>query len=105
MPCSPILCCGTPSYYPIITRIQRLLASPLFSKLLRYPEWRTTPADGAIEDVMDGSIWRRFELTLGPPASDHLPLALGLSTDGVVLVKNVSSMWPITACVFNLPPW
>ena len=56
----------------------------------------------------DGSQWRKVDRTFPEFAADARNVRFGLSTDGMNPFGEQSSShstWPVTLCMFNLPPW
>ena len=56
----------------------------------------------------DGSQWRAIDREFSEFANDARNLRFALSTDGMNTFGEQSSShstWPITLCIYNLPPW
>jgi hypothetical protein len=57
---------------------------------------------------IDGSQWRKIDKEFGDFAGDARNLRFGLSTDSFNPFGEQSSShstWPMTLCIYNLPPW
>ena len=56
----------------------------------------------------DGSQWRKVDRTFPTFANEARNIRFGLSTDGMNPFGEQSSghsTWPVTLCIYNLPPW
>ena len=56
----------------------------------------------------DGSQWRKIKRKCGDFAGDTRNVWFGLSADGINPFGEQSSnhsTWPVTLCMYNLPPW
>jgi hypothetical protein len=56
----------------------------------------------------DGSQWRKIDRTYRDFALDARNIRFALSTDGTNPfgeMKSSHSTWPVTLCIYNLPPW
>jgi hypothetical protein len=56
----------------------------------------------------DGSQWRKIERDYPDFEGDARNLRFSLSTDGMNPFGEQSwshSTWPVTLCIYNLPPW
>jgi hypothetical protein len=63
--------------------------------------------DDKIRHPADGSHWRTIDREFLEFAKEARNIRFGLSTDGLNLFGEFSSghsTWPITLCMFNLPP-
>jgi hypothetical protein len=64
--------------------------------------------DDKISDPVDGSQWRLIDRDFLEFMEDAGKIWFGLSTDGFNPFSEFSSghsIWPVTLCMFNLPPW
>ena len=94
-------------YAPIIPRLKRLLRNKDNAKLLRW-HMEDRMKDDKLRHTTDGRQWRKIEREFPRFAADARNLWLGLSTDGMNPFGEQScshSTWPITLCIYNLPPW
>jgi hypothetical protein len=88
-------------YLPLADRIQRLIISPLLTKLFHYDEYRCIK-DGYVTDIYDGSVWRKFQEKLG---HGEKLIGLEVSWDGArPFSKESESFWPIFYSILNFPP-
>ena len=64
--------------------------------------------DGKLRVPADGSQWRKIERNLDDFADDARNIWFGLSADDINhfgLQRRNHSTWPVTLCIYNLPPW
>jgi hypothetical protein len=64
--------------------------------------------DDKLRHPADGRQWRKIEREFLRFAGDARNLWFGLSTDGMNPFGEQScshSTWPVTLCIYNLPPW
>jgi hypothetical protein len=62
----------------------------------------------ACKVVADGFQWRSIDREFSKFVEDARNLRFALSTDGMNPFREQSSShstWPITLCIYNLPPW
>ncbi|WVZ50945.1 hypothetical protein U9M48_002148 [Paspalum notatum var. saurae] len=94
-------------YFPIIPRLRRLFRNTAHAKIIRwYKEERKK--DDMLRHPADGSQWRKIDRTYPDFAEDARNIRFGLSTDGLNPFSEMSSIhstWPVTLCMYNLPPW
>src|SRR5664279_4456945 len=94
-------------YAPIIPRLKRLFRNKEHAKLLRWHK-EERKSDGMLRHPADGSQWRKIDREFKDFAGDARKLRFGLSTDGINPFGEQSSShstWPMTLCIYNLPPW
>ena len=95
-------------YFPIIPRLKRLFANAKTAKLMR---WHAEDrlVDGNLRHPADGSQWRAINYKYKNRfAKEIRNIRFGLSTDGMCpfnMVSSKHSTWPVTLCIYNLPPW
>src|SRR5512142_3487477 len=61
-----------------------------------------------LSTVADGSQWRNINKKFKEFGKDARNIQFGLSTDGMNPFGEMSSChstWPVTMCIYNLPPW
>jgi hypothetical protein len=93
-------------YAPIIPRLKRLFRNRDHAKLLRWYK-EDCNVDNMLRHPADGSQWRAINREFPEFASDARNLRFALSTDGLNPFGEQSSShstWPITLCIYNLPP-
>jgi len=94
-------------YAPIIPRLKRLFQNKEHAKLLRWHK-EDRKKDLMLRHPADGSQWRKIDRVFPTFADDARNLRFGLSTDGFNPFGEQSSShstWPVTLCIYNLPPW
>ena len=94
-------------YAPIIPLLKRLFRNKEHAKLLRWHK-EDRKKDGKLRVPADGSQWRKIETEFPDFADDARNLWFALSTDGMNPLGEQSSRhstWPVTLCIYNLPPW
>ena len=94
-------------YFPIIPRLKRLFRNKEHAKMMRWHK-EERKEDGMLRHPADGSQWRKIDRTYKHFADDARNIRFGLSTDGMNPFGDMSSshsIWPVTMCMFNLPPW
>ncbi|WVZ49430.1 hypothetical protein U9M48_000795 [Paspalum notatum var. saurae] len=74
------------------------------------PPRKRIPAkeDDMLRHPADGSQWRKVDRMYPKFAEDARNIRFGLSTDGMNPFSEMSSShstWPVTLCMYNLPPW
>ena len=95
-------------YFPIIPHLKRLFANAKTAKLMR---WHAEDrlVDGNLRHPADGSQWRAINYKYKNRfAKEIRNIRFGLSTDGMCpfnMVSSKHSTWPVTLCIYNLPPW
>ena len=95
-------------YFPIIPRLKRLFATAKTTKLMRWhAEDRVN--NGKLRHPADGAQWRAINHSYKRSFSNEIRnIRFGLSIDGMNPFDMVSinhSTWPVTLCIYNLPPW
>ena len=95
-------------YFPIIPCLKRLFATTKTTKLMRWhAEDRVN--DGKLRHPADGAQWRAINHSYKRLFSNEIRnIRFGLSTDGMNpfnMVSSNHSTWPVTLCIYNLPPW
>jgi len=94
-------------YFPVIPRLKRLFRSKENAKLMRWHK-EDRKRDEMMRHLADGSQWRNIEREFPQFDEDVRNIRFGLSTDGMNPFGDMSSShstWPVTLCIFNLPPW
>ena len=94
-------------YAPIIPRLKRLFQNKEHAKLMRWHK-KDHKKDGKLRVPADGSQWRKIERKWKDFAGDPRNVWFGLSADGINPFgeqSNNHSTWPVTLCIYNLPPW
>jgi len=97
----------------LIPRLLALFLNPEITQDLMYRS-NYRKRDGMIEDIFDGSYYRRLLntfVTIAGEQQSHkffalaTDIALGISTDGFAPFKHAKqTCWPIVGIVYNLPP-
>lgn len=94
-------------YFPLIPRLKRLFRNKDHAKLMRWHK-EERKQDGMLRHPADGSQWRNIDRAFPEFDADARNVRLGLSTDGMNPFGEMSSShstWPVTVCIYNLPPW
>ncbi|XP_022680679.1 uncharacterized protein LOC101759230, partial [Setaria italica] len=94
-------------YFPIIPRLKRLFRNKANAKLMRWHK-EDRKEDEMLRHPADGAQWRSIDRTFLDFESEARNIRFGLSTDGFNPFGELSSghsTWPVTLCMFNLPPW
>ena len=94
-------------YAPIIPRLKRLSRNKEHAKLMRWHK-EDHKKDEKLRAPADGSQWRKIMRTWGDIAGEARNVWFGLSADGINPFGEQSSnhsTWPVTLCIYNLPPW
>ena len=93
-------------YAPIIPHLKRLFRNKDHAKLLRWHK-EDRKVDNMLRHPVDGSQWRAIDREFLEFANDVRNLRFALSTDGMNPFGEQSSShstWPVTLCIYNLPP-
>ena len=95
-------------YFPIIPRLKRLFANAKNAELLRWHAEKRKN-DGMLRHPADSAQWRNIDARYKKHFSREVRnIRFGLSTDGMNPFGDMGSRhstWPVTLCVYNLPPW
>jgi hypothetical protein len=94
-------------YAPIISCLKRLFKNKEHAKLLRWHK-EDHKVDDMLRHPADGSQWRAIDREFLEFADNARNLKFALSTDGMNPFGEQSSShstWPVTLCIYNLPPW
>jgi hypothetical protein len=95
-------------YFLIASRVHRLFACAKFAKLLRW-HGEERKKDTMMRHLTNGKDWRTVNTMFYKNIGGEVRhLWFGLSTDGMNpfdQVKSNHSTWPVTLCIYNLPPW
>ena len=94
-------------YAPIIPRLKRLFKNKEHAKLLRW-HMEERKKDAMLRHPADGRQWRNIARVFPDFGCEARNLRFGLSTDGLNPFGEQSSShstWPVTLCMYNLPPW
>jgi hypothetical protein len=95
-------------YAPIIPCLKRLFRNKEHAKLLRWHK-EDRKVDNMLRHPADGSQWRSIDREFLKVCKRHKKnLRFALSTDGINPFREQSSShstWPVTRCIYNLPPW
>nr|CAH66657.1 OSIGBa0092J07.3 [Oryza sativa] len=94
-------------YFPIIPRLRRLFRNKGNARMLRWHA-EERQQDGMLRHPADGSQWRNIDRKFKEFGKDARNIRFGLSTDGMNPFGEMSSghsTWPVTMCIYNLPPW
>jgi hypothetical protein len=94
-------------YFPIIPRLRRLFRNKGNATMMRWHA-EERQQDGMLRHPADSSQWRNIDRTFKDFRKDARNIRFGLSTDGMNPFGEMSSghsTWPITMCIYNLPPW
>ena len=94
-------------YFPLIPRLKRLFKNKTNAKLMRWHK-EEHKQDNMLRHPADGSQWRKVDRTFPIFANDARNIRFGLSMDGMSPFgekNNGHSTWPVTLCIYNLPPW
>jgi hypothetical protein len=94
-------------YFPIIPRLKRLFVNEKIAELMR---WHATKRmnDGKLRHPADGSQWRAIDYRYNTFKREIRNIRFRLSTnrmDPFNMVSTNHSTWPMTLCIYNLPPW
>jgi hypothetical protein len=93
-------------YSPIIPRLKCLFRNKDHAKFRWHKEERKQ--DTMLRHPADGSQWRKIDRTYLDFALDARNIRFTLSTDDMNPFGEMSSnhnTWPMTLCIYNLPPW
>jgi hypothetical protein len=93
-------------YTLIIPRIKRLFRNKEHAKLLRWHK-EDRKVDNMLRHPAYGSQWREIDREFLDFTDDARNLRFTLSTDGFNPFGDQSSShstWPVTLCIYNLPP-
>ena len=94
-------------YFPIIPCLRHLFRNKKHAKIIRWHK-EEHKQDDTLRHPADGSQWRKIDRTYPDFAEDARNIRFGLSTDGMNPFSEMSSShstWPVTLCMYNLPPW
>ena len=94
-------------YFPIIPRLKRFFKNKDNAKLIRWHK-EDRKEDHMIRHPADGSQWRNLNREYPQFDNDPRNIRFALSTDGMNPYGefgSAHSTWPVTLCMFNLPPW
>ena len=94
-------------YFLVIPWLKRLFRCRANAKLMRWHK-EERKADDKIRHPANGSQWRLIDREFSNFAEDLRNIRFGLSTDGFNpfgVFSSSHSTWPVTLCMFNLPPW
>jgi len=94
-------------YFPVIPRLKRLFRNKTNAKLMRWHA-EERKKDELMRHPADASQWRNINREFPDFDADVRNIRFGLSTDGMNPFGEMSSghsTWPVTLCIFNLPPW
>jgi hypothetical protein len=94
-------------YAPIIPLLKRLFGNKEHAKLLWWHK-EDRKSDKMLRHPADGSQWRKIDRDFPEFTDDARNLRFGLSTRGMNPFGEQScshSTWPVTLCIYNLPPW
>jgi hypothetical protein len=94
-------------YAPIIPWLKCLFRNKEHARLLGWHK-EDRKKDEMLRHLADGSQQRKNERDYLDFAGDARNLRFGLSIDGMNPFGEQScshSTWPITLCIYNLPPW
>ena len=94
-------------YFPIIPHLKHLFINKVNAKLMRWHK-EDRKEDEMLRHPADGAQWRSIDRTFPDFESEARNIRFGLSTDGFNPFGELSSghsTWPVTLCMFNLPPW
>jgi hypothetical protein len=94
-------------YFPIIPRLKRFFKNKDNAKLIRWHK-EDRKEDHMIRHPADGSQWRNLNREYPQFDNDPRNIRFALSADGMNPYGefgSAHSTWPVTLCMFNLPPW
>ncbi|WVZ91082.1 hypothetical protein U9M48_037300 [Paspalum notatum var. saurae] len=94
-------------YFPIIPRLKRLFQNKEHAKMVRWHK-EQSKEDDMLRYPTDRSQWRKVDRMYSQFVEDARNIRFGLSTDGMNPFSEMSSShstWPVTLCIYNLPPW
>jgi len=94
-------------YSPIIPQLKRLFRNKEHAKLMRWHK-KERKQDNMLRHPADGSQWRKIDRNYKDFALDARNIRFALSTDDMIPFGEMSSKhstWPMTLCMYNLPPW
>jgi hypothetical protein len=93
---------------PILPQLKHLFRNKGHAKLMRWHR-EDHKKDETLRVPADGSQWRKIERKWWPDfACDARNIWFCLSVDGINPFGEQSSnhsTWPMTICIYNLPPW
>nr|AAX95159.1 transposon protein, putative, CACTA, En/Spm sub-class [Oryza sativa Japonica Group]AAX96751.1 transposon protein, putative, CACTA, En/Spm sub-class [Oryza sativa Japonica Group]ABA92366.1 transposon protein, putative, CACTA, En/Spm sub-class [Oryza sativa Japonica Group] len=93
-------------YFPIIPWLRRLFRNKGNARMLRWHA-EERQQDGMLRHPADGSQWRNIDRKFKEFGKDARNIRFGLSTDSMNPfgeMSNGHSTWPVTMCIYNLPP-
>jgi hypothetical protein len=94
-------------YFPIIPRLKRLFANEKTTELMRWHAKKHVN-DGKLKHPTDGSQWTAIDSRYKTFKREIRNIWFSLSTNGMNpfnMVNTNHSTWPVTLCIYNLPPW
>ena len=94
-------------YFLIIPRLKRFFKNKDNAKLMRWHK-EDRKEDHMIRHPADGSQWRNLNREYPQFDNDPRNIRFALSADGMNPYGefgSAHSTWPVTLCMFNLPPW
>jgi len=94
-------------YFPIIPRLKRLFVNEKIVELMRWHAKKRVN-DEKLKHPTDGSQCSAINSRYKGFNNEIRNVRFGLSTDGMNPFNMVStnhSTWPMTLCIYNLPPW
>ena len=94
-------------YFPLIPRLQRLYASNVTAKHMRWHA-EHVQEDGIMSHPSDAEAWKHFDQANDTFAAETRNVRLGLCTDGFQPFGQSGkqySCWPVILTPYNLPPW
>jgi len=95
-------------YFPIITRLKRMFATPKTAELLRWHSEGRKKIQGLLKHPADAAQWGNIDNHFPWFGDDCRNIRFAMSTDGVNPFGNQSSThstWPVVLSILNLPPW
>jgi hypothetical protein len=94
-------------HFPITSRLQRLYASKIIDKHMKWQAQRKLE-DGYMSDPRDGDAWQHFDKSYPDFAKEVRNVRLGLCTDGFSRFRLSGmqySSWLVIFTPYNLSPW
>jgi hypothetical protein len=92
-------------YFPIIPLFEVFVCHSKDNKTDEVACERSSE-DGKLWHPANGAQWRAINHSYKRSFSNEIRnIRFGLSTDGMNLFSSKHSTWPVTLCIYNLPPW
>ena len=93
--------------FPYNSTPKEIISNKKIAELMRWHAKKRVN-DGKLRHLADESLWRAIDSRYKTFQREIRNVRFGLSTDGMNPFNMVStnhSTWPVTLCIYNLPPW